>query len=72
MTYVKRDVERDVTVMLNVMYDLYDRLRLLWNHECDGYDEQRSTAAATVPRRRQATSRTNHNVKRERPYRMLL
>ena len=36
VTYVERDVERDVTVMLNVMYDLYYRLRLLWNHECDG------------------------------------
>ena len=72
MIYVERDVEREVTGMLNVMYDLYYRLRLLWNHECDGYDEQQSPAAATVPRRRQATSRTNHNVERKRPYRMLL
>ena len=50
VTYVERDVEREVTVMFNVMYDLYDWLRLLWNHERDGYDEQRSPAAATVLR----------------------
>ena len=49
VTYVKRNVEQDVTVMSNVMYDLYDRLRLLLNHECDGYDEQQSPAAAMVP-----------------------